>query len=161
MAASSNSKSMSPCAWLVRSRGWHTVRQSAPTVWLRRPRDRPKCERPWPPRRIASRHLHAPVPETESTNECQHTLTHIRTHAHTHTHTYTHSHHTQTHTYARTHTHKHTHTHHTHTHTHTHTRARARSLSARGRERLVGQQVDVPMRLCPIHHTRINECVSD
>ena len=27
---------------LVRSRGWHTVRQSAPTVWLRRPRDRPK-----------------------------------------------------------------------------------------------------------------------
>ena len=25
----------------LRSRGWHTVRQSAPTVWLRRPRDRP------------------------------------------------------------------------------------------------------------------------
>ena len=24
------------------SRGWHTVRQSAPTVWLRRPRDRPE-----------------------------------------------------------------------------------------------------------------------
>jgi len=25
----------------LRSRGWHTVRQSAPTVWLRCPRDHP------------------------------------------------------------------------------------------------------------------------
>jgi len=29
----------------LRSRGWHTVRQSAPTVWLRCPRDQPEAAR--------------------------------------------------------------------------------------------------------------------
>jgi len=29
----------------LRSRGWHTVRQSAPTVWLRCPRDQPEAPR--------------------------------------------------------------------------------------------------------------------
>ena len=51
------------------SRGWHKVRQSAPTVWLRRPRDRgpdasDHCRRPARGRGASAHRLAAPGTHT-------------------------------------------------------------------------------------------------